>query len=328
MGGEDMEKAVVERKKDGRELRATYAQTLVALAEKDSRIIDLEADLMGAGGMGVFKQAYPDRLIDVGIAEQSMIAMAAGLSFTGFVPFMHTFGTFATRRPCDQIYISCAYAGANVKICGSDPGICGTLNGGTHQAMEDIAILRPIPNITILEPCDHTQMAWAVRTAAENQGLYYIRMFRKGCDQIYAPGSEFELGKGVVVREGSDVTVFTCGAIMMEQSLLAADQMEKEGISVRVVDLFSIKPLDRELIIRCASDTHAVVTVENHFTIGGLHSAVSEALTEAGIGVAYGNIGVRNRFGEVGQLEELMDHFEMTDRHIAAKIRETLDKKH
>ena len=322
-----MVKAVVECKKDGRELRSTYANTLTELAKANPRIVDLEADLMGAGGMGVFKAALPDRLIDVGIAEQSMVAMAAGLSFTGFVPFLHTFGPFATRRPCDQIYISCAYAGANVKICGSDPGLTGTLNGGTHQAMEDIAILRPIPNITILEPCDHTQMAWAVRTAAETPGLFYIRMFRKNCDQIYAPGSEFEIGKGVVVREGRDVTVFTCGAVMMEQSLLAARRLEEEGISVGVVDLFSIKPLDRELVVRLAAETGAVVTVENHFTIGGLHSAVSEALTEAGVGVAYGNIGVRDRFGEVGQLDELLGSFGMTERHIADEIRKTLLKK-
>ena len=148
--------ATVERKADTRELRETYARTLVELAGKDPRIVDLEADLMGAGGMGIFQKSFPERLIDVGIAEQSMVAMAAGLSFTGFIPFLHTFGPFATRRPCDQIYISCAYAGANVKICGSDPGVTGTMNGGTHQAMEDIALLRPIPGITILEPGAYT----------------------------------------------------------------------------------------------------------------------------------------------------------------------------
>lgn len=323
-----MEKAIVQRNAGTKELRTTYAQALIKLAGEDPRIIDLEADLMGAGGMGAFKQAYPDRLIDVGIAEQSMVAMAAGLSFTGFIPFLHTFGPFATRRPCDQVYISCAYAGANVKICGSDPGVAGTLNGGTHQAMEDIALLRPIPNITILEPCDHTQMEWAVRTAAETQGLFYIRMFRKPCGQVYAPGSGFALGKGEIVRSGGDATVFTCGVVMMQESLAAADLLAEEGIQLRVVDLFSIKPLDRELVARCARETGAVVTAENHFTIGGLHSAVSEVLAEEGIGVAYGNIGVRDRFGEVGHLDELLQSFGMTSRHIAAKVREILERKH
>lgn len=321
-----MKNIVIERKHDTRELRATYAQTLIDLAGEDPRILDLEADLTGAGGMSAFMKAYPERHIDVGIAEQSLVTIAAGLSFTGYVPFLHTFGPFATRRPCDQVYISCAYAGANVKICGSDPGITGTLNGGTHQAMEDIALMRPIPNITILEPCDHTQMAWAVREAAKTEGLFYIRMFRKACDQIYAPGSEFTLGKGIVLRDGTDATVLTCGAVLMQQALSAADILAEDGISLRVVDLFSIKPLDQELIIRCAKETGAIITVENHSTIGGLHSAVSETLTEAGIGVAYGNLGVRNRFGEVGQLDELLERFELTDHHIAAKVRETIKK--
>lgn len=322
-----MTKAIVERKADGRELRATYAGTLVELAAEDSRIVDLEADLMGAGGMGVFRKAFPERLIDVGIAEQSMVAMAAGLSFTGFIPFLHTFGPFATRRPCDQIYISCAYAGANVKLCGSDPGVTGTLNGGTHQAMEDVALLRPIPGITILEPCDHTQMAWAVRTAARTQGLFYIRMYRKGCDQVYAPGSDFSIGKGEILRPGNDAVIFTCGAVMVEQSLAAAAELAAEGVQVRVVDCFSIKPLDRDLVVCCARETGAVVTAENHFTTGGLHSAVAEALTESGTAVAYGNVGVRDRFGEVGPLEGLLERFGLTGRHIAAAVRETLSRK-
>ena len=317
----------IERRSNSKELRATYAETVIALAREDPRILDMEADLTGAGGMSSFKKEFPDRFIDVGIAEQSLLTMAAGLSITGYVPFLHTFGPFATRRACDQIYISCAYADANVKICGSDPGVTGTLNGGTHQAMEDIALMRPIPGITILEPCDHAQMAWAVRTAANTKGVFYIRMYRKNCDDVYAAGSEFQLGKGIVVRDGSDATIFTCGAVMMQQSLDAAEQLDKAGISVRVVDLFSIKPLDRELIARCAKETGAVVVAENHFTIGGLNSAVAEVLAEAGIGVPYGVIGVKDRFGEVGQLDYLLERFELTGAHIAAKVQEVLRKK-
>lgn len=321
-----MENIKIERKNNQKELRTTYAETLAELARNNPRIVDMEADLTGAAGMAGFKKEFPNQYVDVGIAEQSLVSMAAGLSVTGFVPFLHTFGPFATRRPCDQIYISCAYAHANVKICGSDPGVTGTLNGGTHQAMEDIALLRPIPGITILEPCDHAQMAWAVRTAAETEGLFYIRMYRKSCDDIYAPGSQFQLGKGITVRDGTDVAIITCGAVVIQQSLKAAELLSEAGISARVVDMFSIKPLDKELIIRCARETGAIVVAENHFTIGGLNSAVSETLTEAGIGVPYGIIGVKDRFGEVGRLDELLESFELTGTHIAAKAREILKK--
>ena len=309
---------------DSIEMRAAYAETMKELAMSSEKIVAMEADLMGAGGMTGFKQEFPARMFNVGIAEQSMMSIAAGLSVAGYIPFAHTFATFASRRPCDQIYISCAYSNANVKIVGSDPGITGELNGGTHQAMEDIAILRPIPNITILEPCDAVQMRWAVRKAAKTQGLFYIRMHRKLTIKVYQEGSEFEIGKGVIVHEGTDATVLVSGAIMMAQALKACEVLLQEGISVRVVDMFSIKPIDRELIIRCARETGAIVVVENHFTTGGVTSAVAEVLAENAIGIPFRSIGIKDSFGEVGQAEYLIERFGMATKHIAAAVKDTI----
>lgn len=309
------------------EMRAAYANTLIALADQDDKIVALEADLMGAGGMGAFQKKHPQNLFDVGIAEQSMVCIAAGLAVAGFVPFAHTFGTFATRRPCDQIYISCAYSGANVKLVGSDPGITGGLNGGTHQAMEDIALLRPIPNITILEPSDSVQLSWAVRTAAETEGLFYIRMHRKPAMRVYEEGSDFTIGKGVIVKEGTDITILVSGALMMEQSLQAAEELEKQGVSARVADLVSIKPIDEQLIVRCAKETGALLVAENHFAIGGVASAVAEILAKNMIAVPFAGTGIENAFGEVGEIPDLLDRFKMRAAHIAGKAKQLLNRK-
>ncbi len=313
--------------KDAAELRTYFCSALIELAKDNEKIVDLEADLMGAGGLTPFKQAYPDRSFNVGIAEQSMIGIAAGLSVAGFIPFAHTFGAFATRRPLDQIYISCAYSHQNVKIVGSDPGITGAPNGGTHQAMEDIAILRPIPDITILEPCDPVQMKWAAKTAAQTKGLFYIRMHRKQCTSIYEEGSEFEVGKGAVVKAGSDATIFTTGAVMMEESLKAAEQLEKAGISVRVVDLVSIKPIDEELIVKCAKEAGAVLVAENHFSIGGVTSAVAEVLVNNRVAVPFDCAAVKDAFGEVGTVDSLLERFEMRGTDIAEKIKALVSRK-
>lgn len=312
---------------DSVEMRSVYAETMKELAKSSDKIVALEADLMGAGGMTSFKNEFPDRMFDVGIAEQSLICIAAGLSVVGYVPFAHTFATFMTRRPCDQIYISCAYSDANVKLVGSDPGITGELNGGTHQAMEDIAILRPIPNITILEPSDAVQMRWAVRKAAETQGLFYIRMHRQSTIKVYEKDSEFEIGKGVVVRDGTDGTILVSGALMMKQALEAAELLSKEGVSTRVVDLVSVKPIDRDLIVRCAEETGAIVVAENHFTTGGVASTVAEVLAENAIGVPFKSIGIKDSFGEVGKVDYLLERFEMTNKHIMAAVKDAIKAK-
>ena len=322
-----MTRIVASHTMDTAEMRAAYAGTLIELADQNEKIVALEADLMGAGGMGVFQKAHPDRLFDVGIAEQSMVGMAAGLAVVGFVPFVHTFGTFATRRPCDQIYISCAYSRTNVKLVGSDPGITGALNGGTHQSMEDIALLRPIPNITILEPSDAVQLTWAICAAAETEGLFYIRMHRKPAMRVYEEGSDFTVGKGVVVRQGTDVTILVSGALMMEQALKAAEKLESQGITARIVDLVSIKPLDEELILRCAAETGAILVAENHFAAGGVASAVAEVLGEHAVGVPFRGTGIRDSFGEVGEVSYLLERFGMSGAHLAEMARQLVERK-
>ena len=243
-----------------------------------------------------------------------------------YVPLPYFCYVYDTR-PCDQIYISCAYSDANVKLVGSDPGITGELNGGTHQAMEDIAILRPIPNITILEPSDAVQMRWAVRKAAETQGLFYIRMHRQSTIKVYEKDSEFEIGKGVVVRDGTDGTILVSGALMMKQALEAAELLSKEGVSTRVVDLVSVKPIDRDLIVRCAEETGAIVVAENHFTTGGVASTVAKLLAKNAISVPFKSIGIKDSFGEVGKVDYLLERFEMTNKHIMAAVKDAIKAK-
>jgi transketolase len=322
-----MIKIVDEYKNDSQEMRSVYTQTLIQQAGLNSNIVALEADLMSSDGMSEFKKNFPERLVDVGIAEQSLVTAAAGLSWTGLIPFAHTFATFITRRPCDQIYISCAYSKANVKLVGSDPGIAGELNGGTHQAMEDIAILRSIPNITIFEPSDAVQLNWAIRQAAEIKGLCYIRLYRKQALRIYAEGSEFKIGKGVIVEEGTDVTIIALGAIMLEQALKAAAELRQQGISVRVVDPVCVKPIDKKLILQCAKETKAMVVAENHSTTGGLASSVAEVLVQNRIAIPFASIGIKNSFGEVGQQDYLLRRFEMSDDYILKTVVGLLNRK-
>lgn len=321
-------KVALEHKLEPIEMRQAYMQKMIELAEQNNRIVDLEADLMGPVLMGEFKKRFPNRLFHCGIAEQTMYTAAAGMAVCGFIPFAQTFGVFAARRAADQIYISCGYSKANVKIIGTDPGITGALNGGTHQAMEDIAIMRPLPNITIYEPCDSTQLRWALQDAADTDGLYYIRLSRKPTVKIYEDSATFARGQSVEVRSGCDLTIAVSGAIMMEQALLAADLLSSDGIEARILDLFSIKPLDEAALLRCAKETGAMLVAENHFTIGGVGSAVAEVLCNAGIGIPFRMLGIRNSYGEVGQLDYLMQRFHMTAADMVSAAKELLSVKH
>jgi Transketolase, C-terminal subunit len=307
--------------KDPIEMKAAYADTMMKLAEENPLIVDVEADMSVCLNMNQFKDKYPDRFFNVGIAEQSMSSIAAGLSAVGFVPFIHTFACFASRRMCDQNYLSCAYAKSNVKIVGSDPSICGAMNGGTHQANEDIAIMRSIPDITIIEPSDVTMLRWTLKKAAETQGVFYIRIQRSENISIYKDGSEFQIGQANLLREGNCATIIATGSLMIEESLLASRLLNEEGISVRVVDMFTIKPVDRDMIIRSAKETRAIVTVENHSIIGGLGSAVAEVIAEEGLGIPMKRIGVPDRIGEVGTTAELKAVMGMTAKDIYSAVK-------
>jgi transketolase len=305
-------------------MRDVYCRTLIDLAENDSRIVVLDADLMKSMGMLPFQQAFPERTFNCGVQEANMIGIAAGLSATGKVPYAHSFGTFATRRCFDQIFLSAAYAKLNVRIIGSDPGITAAYNGGTHMPMEDMGIMRNVPEMNVIEPVDSIMFADIIRQLADLYGVFYVRLLRRNAIQVYAEGSTFTIGKAVTLKAGTDVTIMATG-LMVVESLKAAEILSARGIEARVVNVFTIKPLDREMVIQCAEETGCIVTAENHNIIGGLGSAVAEVLVE-NCPVPMGRIGCRDRFGEVGPVDYLKEIFGMTAQHITDKVMEVLNK--
>ena len=306
-------------------MRDAYCKTLMGLAEKDERIVALDADLMKSMGMVPFMKAYPDRTFDVGVQEANMVGVAAGLSATGKIPFAHSFAPFASRRCFDQVFLSCGYAKLNVRIIGSDPGITAAFNGGTHMPFEDLGLMRTVPNITILEPVDAAMLKNLVEQTANMYGVFYIRLLRKNAVKVYGEGSAFEIGKGVLLKEGKDATIIATG-IMVNESLKAAEILEKEGVSARVVNIFTLKPIDKELIVKCAQETGAIVTAENHNILNGLGSAVAEVLAE-NEPAPMERVGVKDLFGEVGPMDYLAKRFEMTADDIAAKVRKAIARK-
>lgn len=306
-------------KKEDRWLRETYVDLLIEQAAKDERIVLLEADLSKAAGTGRFKEAYPDRLINVGIAEANMVGVAAGMSAMGKIPFTHTFTAFATRRCCDQVTLSVAYAGLNVKLMGSDPGVTAELNGGTHMSMEDISIMRNIPGMTIYEPVDSAQLKKIFPQIVAAPGPVYIRLLRRNAVEIFNDSQEFTLGKGTMIKEGSDVTIL-CSGIMAAESIKAAEMLKNDGIDAEIINIHTIKPLDVQMVAKSAKKTGAVVTAENHSVIGGLGSAVSEALSES-YPVPVRRVGINDHFGEVGLTDFLMEKYGLTAAHIVEEAK-------
>ena len=302
------------------EMRAVYAQTLIELAEKDERIVLLEADLMKASGTTVFKNRFPDRTFNVGVAEANMVGIAAGLSAGGKIPFADTFGCFASRRTYDQFFISANYARLNVKLVGTDPGISAAYNGGTHMPFEDVGIMRNIPKLTVFEPSDPVSLKKLVQESAYHQGCTYMRLFRKPLETIYQEDETFELGKGKVLKDGNDVTIIANGAVMVQEALKAAEMLNGDGISAAVIDMHTVKPVDTELIIRYAKKTGLIVTFENHQIINGLGSAVAETLVE-NYPCRMKRIGVNDEFGEVGTQEYLQERFGLTANHIVDAVK-------
>jgi transketolase len=306
-------------------MRDAYASTLMELASKDERVVVLDADLMSSMGMVPFGEAFPERTFNVGVQEANMVGVAAGLSATGKVPFAHSFGPFATRKAYDATFISGAYARLNVRIVGSDPGITAAYNGGTHMPFEDMGIMRNIPTMRVLEPADSVMLKNILRQLVDLEGMFYMRLLRRNPVQIYEDGSEFDIGKGVVLREGGDVTIISSG-ILVDESLKAAESLEKAGVSARVVNMFTIKPVDGELVEQCARETGAIVTCENHNIINGLGSAVAETLVER-YPVPMERIGSQDQFGEVGPVDYLMKRYEMGAEDIEKKVMRVLERK-
>jgi transketolase len=307
------------------EMRKVYIETLIGLAEKNCQVMTLEADLMSCVGTKAFGERYPDRYINCGIQEANMFGIAAGLSATGKIPYAHTFAPFCTRRACDQIFMSCAYAKLNVKIIGSDPGITAALNGGTHMPFEDVGIMRTIPGMAVIEPTDTVMLRDMITKIAEKYGTHYIRMARRTVTKVYEAGSKFEIGKAVQIRDGSDLTIIAAGFCVAE-AIKAAAILAKQGISARVIDMFTIKPIDKEAIVKAAAETGAIVTAENHNIINGLGSAVAEVLAE-NRPIPLERVGVQDVFGEVGPVDYLAERFELTARDIVKKAERVLKRK-
>ena len=306
------------------EMRAMYAQCLGELMERDEKLILLDADLSKACGTFPLRKCFPDRIYDCGVAEQNMISIAAGLASYGYKPWAESFAPFATRRVCDQIAISVCYAKRNVKIVGTDPGIAAELNGGTHMSLEDMGVVRSIPGLVIFEPTDTVQLKAAMPVLHAYEGPVYMRMNRKEFPTVFPEGYRFDLFKADLLRAGTDVTILAAG-LMVSESLQAAETLAAEGISCEVINVHTIKPIDRETILASAKKTGVIVTAENHNVIGGLRSAVLEALAHDPVPVWA--VGAEDRFGEVGKLPYLKEALGLNAAHVAAAVRAAVQHK-
>ena len=289
--------------------RQSYGEALKDLGTKNKDVVVLDADLASATKSEIFKKEFPERFFDMGIAEQDMIATAAGMATCGKIPFASTFAVFATGRAYDQIRNSVCYPGLNVKICGSHAGVTVGEDGATHQMLEDINIMRGLPNMTVFCSSDDIQTRWLVNEVSKIDGPCYIRTSRLAVPIIYTENQKFEIGKAVQFGDGTDATVFTVG-VCVSEGLKAQKELEKKGIHIRVVDMFSLKPIDKDMIIKCAKETKKLISVEDHSIIGGLGSIVADVLSKE-YPTKLTKLGVQDRFGESGKAEELMEKFEI-----------------
>lgn len=307
------------------EMRKVLAENLDKLMACNENIVLIDADLSKPNGVAGLSKKYPERAFEVGIAEQNMFCVAAGMSSYGFIPFVTTFTPFATRRICDQIAISGLYAKQNVKIIGSDPGISAEFNGGTHMSVEDIGVLRSIPGIVIFEPVDNIQLAKALPQIVKYDGVVYIRMFRKEIPDVFNEDDEFDLFKASTIKEGKDLSIF-CSGIMVQETMLANEELKKLGIDAEIINIHTIKPIDREAVIKSAKKTKAVLTVENHNVIGGLKSAISEVLIEECPTVLRA-VGINDVFGQVGKMPYLKEVYKMRAQDIVDAAKEVISLK-
>jgi len=305
--------------------RNGFGEGLVELGKVNENIVVLGADLTGSTRCDAFKKEFPDRFIQVGIAEQNLVGVAVGLALSGKIPFASTYSVFCPGRNWDQIRISAAYNQANVKLTGAHAGVSVGPDGATHQGMEDIAITRCLPNMTVLAPCDYIETKKATIAAGKMKGPVYLRFAREATPVFTTKETEFKIGKAQVFRQGNDVAIIACGPTVYE-ALLAANELEKEKISVAVVNNPSVKPIDEETICKIAKQTGAVVTAEDHQVMGGMGSVVCEVLAK-NVPVPVEMIGAQDRFGESGQQEELMKLFKMDKESIKKAVKKVLKRK-
>ena len=305
--------------------RKGYGETLVELGGEDPRIVVMDADLAKSTMTDMFWKAFPERFFDAGIAEQDMLCMCAGLARTGKVAFASTYGVFVAGRAWDQIRTTVCYTNLNVKIGGAHGGISVGPDGATHQALEEIALMRVLPNMTVIGPCDYLETKKAVRAAVAIDGPVYLRFGREPVPVLTSDDSPFEIGRGEVFRDGSDVSIIANG-VMVKEALDAAAMLEAEGIDARVINLHTIKPIDRDLIAQAAAETGAIVTAEEHQVMAGFGSAVAEVVVNT-CPVPMRFVGIQDRFGESGDPDELMEVFGLRGHHIAEKVKEVLATK-
>jgi transketolase len=305
--------------------REAYGNALAEFGE-DTRIIVLDADLSKSTKTDTFKKKYPERFFNMGIAEGNMMAVAAGLSTCGKTVFASTFAIFASERACEQVRNSICYANLNVKIGATHAGITVGEDGASHQSLEDMAIMRAIPNMTVISPCDAVETRQAVKAAIEHDGPVFLRLGRLAVPVLYDEATfKFELGKGVIINEGSDVTIVATG-LMVHTALEARELLAAEGISARLIDMHTIKPIDKDLLIKAAMETGAIVTAEEHTVVGGLGSAVAEVLSEY-CPTPVKMVGILDKFGRSGKPYPLMDLYGLTAKNIVVKAKEAIAMK-
>ena len=305
--------------------REAYGKALVKLGEKNNKVVVLDADLSKSTKTNDFYKQYPERFFNMGIAEQNLIGAACGFAAAGKIPFASTFAMFATGRAFEIIRNSVCYPKLNVKVCATHAGLTVGEDGASHQSVEDISIMRSIPNMTVIVPADGVETEQVIFNVAEFNGPVYVRLGRSAVPTIFDENYEFKIGKGSVVREGSDVSIIACG-IMVNEAVIAHDILKSEGINARVINMSTIKPIDKQLIIEAAKETGAIVTAEEHSVIGGLGSAVCEVLSEE-YPVVVRKVGVKDTFGESGTPKELLKKYGLTSVDIAIAVKDAIVNK-
>lgn len=318
---------IAKHEKDSRACRDAMALTLKDMMAADESIVYVDCDLMGCVNTKQLRQQWPDRAFEAGIAEGNAAGVAAGLAATGKKVYLHSFGTFSSRRIYDQIYMSAAYADLPVHVLGSDAGVTAAFNGGTHMPLEDAGMYLSIPQTAVFDPCDYAQLAFVTRAQADINAVTYTRFVRKDVIQVYGDDSEFAVGKGVVLHESANdvATVITSG-IMVDETLKAWEQLKAKGVSIRVIDMFTWKPLDEELVIKAAKETGAIVTAENHNVVNGLGSVVANCLAR-NCPTVQEFVGVQDEFGQVGPQNYLMDVYHLRAADVVAAVERAVARK-
>ena len=299
--------------------RESYGEALLELGKQNEKIVVLDADLSSATKTNLFAKEFPNRFFDMGIAEQNMMSTAAGFAACGKIPFASTFAVFAAGRAYDQIRNSICYPNLNVKICATHAGITVGDDGATHQMIEDISLMRTLPNMRVMSVSDDRQAKWAVNEISKIEGPCYLRLARVATSEIYDENQKFEFGKGIQIGEGTDATIFATG-VTVSEALKAKEKLAQNGINVRVVDIHTIKPIDKELILKCAKETNKLISIEDHNIIGGLGSAISEVLTDE-YPKKLIRLGIKDTFGKSGKADQLLKYFKMDSEAIIEAIK-------